>query len=32
MLYDEDLDENVEIESMDEDAIFNRKTGGASCL
>lgn len=32
VLYDEDLDENVEIESMDEDAIFNRKTGGASCL
>lgn len=32
VLYDEDLDEDIEIEEMDEDAIFNRKTGGESCL
>ncbi len=32
VLYDEDLDEEVVIEDMDEDAIFGRKTGGESCL
>ena len=33
VLYDEDLDEDqIEIEEMDEDAIFGRKTGGESCL
>lgn len=32
VLYDMDLDEEVEIQDMDEDAIFGRKTGGMSCL
>ena len=32
VLYDMDLDEEVEIQDMDEDAIFGRKTGGVSCL
>jgi hypothetical protein len=32
VLYDLDLDEDVEIIDMDEDAIFGRKTGGESCL
>jgi len=32
ILYDMDLDADVEIIDMDEDAIFGRKTGGESCL
>ena len=32
VLYDADLDGEVEIIDMDEDAIFGRKTGGSSCL
>ena len=32
VLYDADLDGEVEIKDMDEDAIFGRKTGGAPCL
>ncbi len=32
IVYKADLDAEVEIKDMDEDAIFGRKTGGASCL
>lgn len=32
ILYKADLDDEVEITDMDEDAIFGRQTGGKSCL